>query len=192
MERPAKYIASSDAEPPRQGEIISGLVQVRMQLDDVGLVSARAIPLIHPFAIVLTQDCDLEQHVGRIKRGEEGNLPSVLFCEAVLASHLRETAGGKDIWKRVRQNKDERYHCLERVPAELDATGAGINALGIDFKRYFTLPTDEVLERIRRAESRRRAYLAPPYSVHLAARFYYYQMRVALPDEHEIEQTPAV
>jgi hypothetical protein len=191
MERPPKYIASSDEGPLRQGEIVSNVVQVRLTLNSIGSDSPEASPIIHPFAVVLTQDCDLEQHLRRIANGKEGTLPNVLFCEAVAASSLRDSAGGSDIWKRVRQNKDERYQCLEQVPAEQDAVKEGIDALGVDFKRYFTIPTDEVLARISRGESRRRAFLAPPYNLQLATRFFSYHMRIALPDEHAIELTPS-
>ena len=190
MECPPKYIASSDEGPLRQGEIVSNVVQFRMKLESIGSDSPKAVPIVHPFAIVLTQDCDLEQHLNRIADGKEGSLPNVLFCEAVSAATLKGSASGSS-WPRVRQNKDERYQCLEQVPAEQDAVKKGIDALGVDFKRYFTIPTDEVLERIRRGESKRRTCLAPPYNLQLATRFFHYQMRIALPDEHTIDSTPS-
>ncbi|MCH7873319.1 MAG: hypothetical protein IID33_16610 [Planctomycetes bacterium] len=182
---PPKYIASSDDGPLRQGEIVSNVVQVRLTSESVGSDSPVAIPVVHPFAMVLTQDCDLEQHLNRIGNGKPGNLPNLLFCEAIPAATLKGSAEGSD-WKRVRQNKAERYQCLEQIPAELDALAEGVHALGVDFKRYFTIPTDEIFERIRRGEAKRRTCLAPPYNVQIAMRFFQYQMRIALPDEHVI------
>ena len=188
---PAKYIASSVEGPLRQGEIVSNLVQVRLTPESVDSESPVAVPVVHPFAIVLTQDCDLEQHLNRIRDGKPGSLPNLLFCEALSAATLKGSAGGSDIWKRVRQNKDERYQCLEQIPPELDALAEGVHALGVDFKRYFTIPTVEVLERLRRGEAKRRACLAQPYHYQLATRFFCFQMRVALPDEHVIESAPS-
>jgi hypothetical protein len=190
MEGAPKYIASSDEGPLRQGEIVSNVVQFRLTLETIGSDAPEAVPIVHPFAIVLTQDCDLEQHLSRLADGKTGNLPNVLFCEALPAVTLMGSAGGSS-WKRVSQNKAERYQCLEQVPAEQDAVKEGIDALGVDFKRHFTIPTDEVLERIRRGESKRRSRLAPPYNLQLATRFFCYQMRIALPDEHTIDLTPS-
>lgn len=185
MEPDPKYRISANEEPLHQGEIISNVVQVLLMLDSIGSDSPGAVPKVHPFAIVLTQDCDLEQHVAKIEGGKRGTLPNILFCETTPVATLKESTDGFS-WSRVRKNKVERYQCLEQVPADQDATGEGISALGIDFKRYFTLPTEEVLERIRRGESKRRAYLDSRYGLHLAMRFFYYQMRVGLPDDHSI------
>jgi hypothetical protein len=40
-----------------------------------------------------------------------------------------------DMWQRVRQNKDERYHFLQRIESGEDARGEGLAELSIDFKR---------------------------------------------------------
>jgi hypothetical protein len=61
----------------------------------------------------------------------------VLLVQVVTVGEL--LAGlpkGKDILKRVVQNKDERYHVFEQVEFAQDATGQGLPALGADFKRY--------------------------------------------------------
>ena len=39
----------------------------------------------------------------------------------------------------------------------------GIPELGVDFKRYFTIPTDEIYKRIEKGEVRRRCVLMSPY-----------------------------
>ena len=84
--------------------------------------------ITHPFAIVMTQDCDLEQDFNLRKGIVQGQLPlaNVLFCEAVATADLKtRIPPGKDIWKRVIQNKDERYQCLEAVPPAQDLSGHG-------------------------------------------------------------------
>ncbi len=91
------------------------------------------------------------------------------------------------MWKRVRNNKDERYHFLERAPADCDAQGEGIQELGIDFKRYFTLPTDEVYRWIEMGVIKRRSTLRTPYAEHLSSRFAYFLSRIALPHDHVSE-----
>jgi hypothetical protein len=103
----------------------------------------------------------------------------------------REDKTGKrelssDQWARVRQNKDERYQFLQKVLPQEDADGEGIPELGIDFKRYFTVPTDEVYYRLE-SGARRRCQMRSPYLEHLSTRFGYYQFRVALPAEHQSE-----
>ena len=88
--------------------------------------------------------------------------------------------------KAITQNKNERYQCIESVPSEQDSAGEGLAALGIDFKRYFTLPTDELYKRIALGLVRRRCRLKTPYAEQLASRFFYFQSRIALPQDHQV------
>ncbi len=81
-------------------------------------------------------------------------------------------------------NKDERFQYIRAVDASCDAVREGTPGLVLDFKRYFSIPTDEVLRRLELGELKRRAYLEPPYREHLATRFCYYHFRVALPEDH--------
>lgn len=127
------------------------------------------------------------------KPRNEGNLesdkiiPSVLFCEVITAEQLRGRADMKsNIWQRIRQNKDERYQFLEKVLSKDDLLGEGLPELGIDFKRYFTIPTDEVYFRLK-TDAKRRCRLVSPYLEHLSSRFYYFQNRIALPADHRSE-----
>src|SRR6185312_5761394 len=91
----------------------------------------------------------------------------------------------KRTWDRILINKDERYHFLQNIRQCEDAAGQGISALGIDFKRYLTIATDELYRRVELGECQRRARLQTPYAEHLSARFCYYQSRVALPRDHD-------
>jgi len=162
---------------------------VQVRVTEGADLDADPLPLTkigHDWTVVITQDCDLEQDA-RARNGKASQdklLRDVLLCVAQEASTLE--AGGKDIWKRIQQNKDERYQFLERVPPELDALEQGVPELVIDFKQYFTLPTDELYERVK-SQAKRRCRLVNEYLAHLASRFSYFQSRVALPEEHASE-----
>ncbi len=134
----------------------------------------------------MSQDCDLDWDFrGRQEGGSPTKqMPNILFCEMIEADILRQASGmNSRIWERIKINKDERYQFFQRVlPAE-DAVGVGLPELGTDFKRYFTLPTDEVYQQLR-SEGQRRCQLVSPYREHLSNRFYSFQARIALPTEH--------
>lgn len=168
------------------GEILSGLFRWRLDpakfADDVPSLQR----VEYPYALVLSQSCDLVQDFTARQSGKV-QLPDVIFCHAPTAEELRSACGGSDIWKRIKQNKDERYHFLEKVQAECDTCGESVPELGIDFKRYFTIPTDEVYHRIKSGQIRRRSVLSTPYLEHLSTRFAYFLGRVALPRDHVSE-----
>lgn len=173
-----------------QGEVVSDLIQVKQSVETVGSDNAPGIvEYRHPFAIVLTQDCDLEQdaNVRFNSPGGQSQLVNILFCEVIETTTLKgQVPRGSDIWKRIVQNKDERYHCLEATAAELDQLGKGLPSLGCDFKRYFTLPADEVYKRLTLNQFSRRAKLLSPYAEHLLSRFCYFLGRVPLPETHDV------
>lgn len=187
---PGIYVRS-EGGTLRQGEIITNLPQFRLNVDMIGTDSQEADFELHPFAVVLSQDCDLEQDwkarqppAVQDPNAAQRLLPSVLLAQVHRAADLRGRAPSSDLWKRIKQNKDERYHFLEATPAEEDALGEGLEELGIDFKRYFTIPTDEIYKRLE-GDVQRRCRLISPYLEHLSTRFCYYQFRVALPAEHQ-------
>ena len=53
------------------------------------------------------------------------------------------------------------------MPPSLDREGAGVPELALDFNRFFTMPTE-----------------------HLTTRFFAYQARLALPEQHESPDAP--
>jgi hypothetical protein len=184
------YEKSTTEGPLRQGEILTGLIQLKLALDSLHSDEGPIFhPVAHPFAIVVTQDCDVIQDFIPRQQGQLSSdkiIPNVLFCEVTTAQELFSQIRGSDIKKRIKQNKDERYQFLEKVPLEDDALGEGLLELGIDFKRYFSIPTDEVYLRLKNG-TRRRCRLFSPYLENFSSRFYYYQSRVALPAEHRSE-----
>lgn len=153
-------------------------------------VDARVKPRTHPFAVILSQDCDLESDFkarNQVGVAADKLLPSVLFCEVYELNELinMNNIAQSNIYKRIVQNKDERYHFLQRVDPAMDSISEGLPNLGIDFKKYFSVPTEEVYAQINGGRSKRRCYLHSPYLEHLSSRYCYYQFRVALPVDHE-------
>jgi hypothetical protein len=143
----------------------------------------------HPFAIVLSQDCDLEidflarNQPQSLSNPEDKLLLSVLFCEVISARELKGRLSDGQLWRQIRENRHDRYAYLRSAPPELDARNVGFPDLGIDFKRYFTIPTKIVYEQLS-SKAERRACLQSPYLEHLSARFANYLSRIALPEEH--------
>ena len=187
----AIYETSPDSGPLRQGEVLSNVVELRLAPE---CLAPDAEPLferiVHPYAIVLTQDCDLHwDHRARFPadpndqtRLEDKKIPNVLFCQADKAEAMRGTRGIKsDIWRRIANNSDERYHVLPDVPAAVDKAGEGIPSLVLDFKLLFTVPADQLYFHLG-FEAKRRCFLLPPFLQSLSSRFSYFMGRVGLPE----------
>lgn len=181
------YEPSNLHGPLRQGEILCDLVQLRLNLETISSVEKQLLEVHHPYAIIVSQDCDLDWDY-KTRTGQTTNkqVPAILFCEVTTAQILRGSTQS-DIWKRIKINKDERYQFLQKVETHEDVLQHGLPELGIDFKRYFTLPADEVYSRISINEAKRRCRLISPYLEHFSTRFAYYQFRVALPSDHQSE-----
>jgi len=143
--------------------------------------------ILHGYAVILTQDCDLEQDFAARQQGDVNNkwIPNILFCDVISAEQLKgDNALYSTLWKEVKINKSERYHFLQMIDEPCDKLQIGMPELGIDFKRYFSLPTDEVYKRIELRQTERRSILASPYLEHLSHRFANFLSRVALPLDH--------
>ena len=182
----------------RQGEILTNVVELRIKLENITEVNAgngySADPVIHPFAIIVSQDCDLEQHYN-FKFHKNGNhrhdLPSILFCQAEDVDSFRKSELYRSLFKsntfqgNFKNNDVFRYHFIQEIPAKYDARMCGLPELGIDFKRYFSMPADEVYDRIKLAHTQRRSVLKSPYRDHFSQRFYNFNNRIALPEEYE-------
>ena len=192
---PPVYIRSVENAPIRQGEILSNVMQHKVffeSLADPGGLEVQ--PVIHDYAIVLSQDCDLEQDFN-VRQAilaagatpdpmDDKLLPNVLLCFLATESSMSATLPGRDIRKRFKQNKEDRYQYLRAVEPADDAEDQGLQALGIDFRRYFTVPTDELYAQIG-SDCLRRCRLAPQYLEHLSCRFANFLSRVGLPRNHD-------
>ena len=57
-------------------------------------------------------------------------LPDIIFCQLTEAEALRGRADvNAGIWSRIKINKDERYHFLQRIEPANDALEAGLPEL---------------------------------------------------------------
>ena len=163
----------------RQAEIISGLTQYFYDPHTKDVE-----PLTHPFAVVLTQDCDLLRDYESRNAGSAKPLSSVLIYIAELAKELKPSIG-PDIWRRVIGNNNERYHLLSPIPPECDLLGTGIPNLILDFKDFFTLPPEEIYKQCASGQAHRRSRLDMPYREHLQCRAAFYFQRIMLPEPHK-------
>lgn len=191
---PRAYTAITENDRLYQGEILANVVERVVRWirrteegdDDFGIDE-----IVHPYAVIVTQDCDLEQDArarADEHAGKGGLVHSLLLVVASEFENAKDRFAGSDIRKRARQNKDDRYQFLSPVPAGDDVSGAGIPALVLDFKRLFAYPTPELLGAIERGETRRRTRLFTPYAEHLSDRFGHFVQRVGLPrDHHDFE-----
>lgn len=182
----------------RQGEILTNVIELQVRLESMGGVNSDSVyeanPIEHLFAIIVSQDCDLEQDFN-YRYGSKGNvrneLPSVLLCQAekvaefVKSEMYRSLFNSKTFTDNFKKNNEFRYHFIQEIPADLSAVDKRVPELGIDFKRYFGMPTAEVYQRIKLDQTQRCSVLASPYRDHLSQRFYNFNSRVALPEEYE-------
>lgn len=182
-----QVFAASVGAVLRQGEIISAYAQYQLDVDGMRQGVVELIPIPHPYVVVLSQDCDLEQDYARRANGATDNLlASILFCAAAPADDdFRHGVGlNSNEWKKVRQNNDPRFHFIRAAAADVDAAAMGFPELVVDFKQHFAVPTLEAYYAIETA--RRRCRLVTPYVEHLSGRFTAQLSRVALPlDHHE-------
>jgi hypothetical protein len=192
------YLPIVQRERLFQGEILSNVVERRAIRQADGSTFDLS-EILHPFALIISQDCDLQQDahvrggsVDATKR-ENAALEHVLLVVASEYDKARDRFAGSDVRKRARMNKDERFHFLCRARREDDALAQGTPALVLDFKRIFSYPTTELLGSISSGETKRRSRLAPTYLEHLSSRTGYFIQRVALPaDHHDLDPAAPV
>src|SRR5260370_13788987 len=136
------------------------------------------------------QDCDLLWDYEGRRQGVP-QLNEVRVYEAETIEQFRPKLRGSDVWRRVRENREERYHFLEAIPKEQDILNQGIPDLAIDFKRFFTMPAVEIERQIGHENgAKRRCRLEMPYREHLQARAAFYFLRVMLPQPHIYDVDP--
>jgi hypothetical protein len=182
------YTADGLDKEFRQSEIITRVAQYTYNQ-----VSGRAEERYHNYVIVLTQDCDLLWDYQELQKGNNGSLNELLVYEAEGALEMRaKIPSGREVWSRVSQNRDDRYHFLEEIPNGLDIVAEGLPALVIDFKRYFTISPIQLYHQCDLAHrARRRCRRQMPYREHLQSRAAFYFQRVTLPLPHKRNSTEA-
>ncbi|MBW2975205.1 hypothetical protein KY366_05800 [Candidatus Woesearchaeota archaeon] len=168
-----------------QGDIFQKFEYIKWATEDGDDIKVDSIEI--PFFVVLTQCCDLEQDFkDRNKLENEKRdkyIQSVLVCPAYIADQVRagnhlkglgfitETYNSKR-WDIIKNNDNTRYHFLERNK-ELQ-----LSDLVIDFKQYYTIPTD-ILYGIYKKHYV--GALKPLFREKLSQRFAFYLSRIGLP-----------
>jgi len=177
----------------QQGEILAGILDPRP--DNPGAPIQPDSPvdftwINHPRAIVMTPDCDLLSDFASRQASPEvtqspQRLQHIHCCDLYEESEIRGyNALNRDLWKRVRQNQNERYH---RLPPGKVTGGSDLEhpALYLDFKRMFTLPT-EFLYRCLEIETVQRRGVVPPIWIHdLIQRYFAFHSRIGVPDPED-------
>lgn len=138
----------------------------------------------HPFVIVMTADCDLLWDFRARPATDPGAaalLLSVIVCDLYEGPVLRQRfTGASDLWRRVSQNQDERYHHLNS--AGIVDSESQLVDFYVDFKKAFGLAPEAVYQGMDSNQVRRLAVMPPIYMHDLMHRFYAFASRVALPD----------
>ncbi len=178
-----------------QGEIIQDLIEWAPSHapNDENVVDG-ATPIVHQFAVVMTQDCDLEQDWQGFEgaKRKDRDLVSILFCPANNAEASRQRQGiNSDRWKPILNNKNERYQYLADVSDTADLAREGLPALLLDFRRVFAVRSFEAYRQILGKDEdspKRRTKLKTPWAEHLQLRFCMYQARIGLPLDHFVPE----
>lgn len=182
----------------RQGEVLANVLALQLKLESTSSYEPDSIyeanPIRHPYAIIVSQDCDLEQDFN-YRYGKMGNqrheMPSVILCQAedidefIKSDLYRSLFTSRTFVGNFKNNNEFRYHFIQEVPSELSATDQRVPELGIDFKRYFGMPTADIYHRITLGQTQRSTVLESPYRDHFSQRFYNFNNRIALPEEYE-------
>ncbi len=186
------YSAFRSDERIHQGGLIENVIEWSVAYDEHNQDEAvGAQSTIHRLALVLSQDCDLEQD-SKLRRQNPPSerLSAVLLCPAFPAEELRITEKlNSDRWKVVRQNKEERYAYLADFAKEFDSCGLGHPAILLDLTNYFTVRTSELYRQIRLQLAKPRCRLETPWREHLQSRFANCIARIGLPHDHFIPES---
>lgn len=176
-----------------QGEILSGLQELqpehpgtRISLDGLRI---NFTLVDHTKFVILTPDCDLlTDYLARQEDlTSDGKLQSRLLqhiqcCDVYEESEIRQSRSlNSELWKRVRQNQDERYH---RIPAgKLEGLEeSGYPDLFLDFKQMFSVPTEFLYESIKVGEAERQGVVPSIWIHSLIQRYFAFHSRVGVPD----------
>lgn len=197
------YRASDKKMALRQGEILSGVIQIK-PIPDQSSSSLESIsyePIVHPYVIIVTQDCELDgdYQARQNKNGDNqgGNLllnkplNSIILCEVYTATNIRTNKNhqiNSERWNLVKTNRYEQYHFFQKVPPQCDLLQEGLPELTADFKRVFGIDADFLYYQLHSMQAQRRTIISSPYLEHFSHRYYSFHSRVALPSPHESEK----
>jgi hypothetical protein len=141
------------------------------------------------YAIIITQDCNLEQYQRKRNEKREGDIfnqyiPNLLIIPSFPAESLRQGQHLTDLynyqqdlipsakWKNLKLNKDERYHFIKGY------VDMQVPDMVCDFKHFYTIGFDYISEQYNQS------YLATVnelFRENLSQRFTNYLSRIGLP-----------
>ncbi len=197
MDKRVIYQSPDKDSPLRQGEILTGVVQYNpviseMQQETQESCDLSFTPILHPYTIVITQDCDLDwDYKARITSNANPTklLNSILMCEIATAAVVRSTDGvNRKEWDLVVTHRHERFYFFEKVLPEFELQQEGLPELTADFKRVFSLDSATLYRQIEIGVVKRRTVLISPYLEHFSRRYHNFHNRVALPFQYESER----
>ena len=197
MEERAIYRSSDKSFSLRQGEILTGVIQYKPVIDELSQ-HGQELPfetVLHPYVIVITQDCDLDwDYKARNPREilqPSKLLNSIILCEIAEARGIRDAADNNmnsKEWKLVESHRHERFYFFEKIPPECEAEQEGLPELTADFKKIFGIDAATLYRQIELGMVKRRSVLISPYLEHFSRRYYSFHSRVALPFQYESER----
>ncbi|MEB3249047.1 MAG: hypothetical protein VKK07_06855 [Merismopediaceae bacterium] len=193
MEERVIYLASDKDSSLRQGEIVTGVIQYTPVIDEMTkeLQELSFTPVICPYAIVITQDCDLDwdYKARKINDNPAKLLNSIILCEITTAESIKSADGmNRKEWDLVVAHRHERYYFFEKIPPKSEVEQEGLPELTGDFKRVFGIDAATLYRQIELGIVKRRAVLASPYLEHFSRRYHSFHGRVALPFQYESER----
>jgi hypothetical protein len=195
MPKSVIYRASDEKEALRQGEILTGLVHFKPVPDksSSNLNDTKFKPIIHPYAIIVHQDCELDwDYTARQNQNQPNKLlDSISLCEVYKAQEIRFDKNreiNSSEWNFVKTNRHQQYHFFEKVPSECELNQEGLPELTVDFKKVFTIDAEFLYHEIYIRAAQRRTVLSSPYLEHFSHRYHSFHGRVALPAPYESEK----
>jgi hypothetical protein len=194
MKRIAKYQLSNPSSALRQGEILTNVTQYNAVLNDIDKQNIDNIAvqqISHPYAIVVTQDCDLDWDFSARQRNSSisKQLNSIILCEISTASDIRNISDkgimNSGAWDLVKKQQHERFYFFEQIPVECELEQIGLPELTADFKKLFGIDSVNLYKQLSLGLAKRRTMLASPYLEHFSRRYHSFHGRVALPSQYE-------
>ena len=176
-----------------QGEILSDLQELEPQHPgrqiSPGNPSTEFTLVEHPKIVILTPDCDLLTDF-LARRGfpsidEAKLLHHVQCCDIYEEREIRQHRKlSTDLWKRVRQNQDERYHCIPPGQIQVE-TEIQQPALFLDFKKMFSISTEFLYKSIEAGGVKRQGVVPPIWLHSLIHRYFAFHSRIGVPDPED-------
>jgi hypothetical protein len=193
MKKQDIYQASIKKSPLRQCEILTNVTQYIPVVEEITKdgESLSFNQIIHPYAIVITQDCDLDwdyhsRNSEEIKKSKLLN--SIILCEVGTAEESRNNSDNnlnRKEWELVAAHRHERFYFFEKIPVESELEKIGLPELTADFKKVFGVNSADLYRQIELDKAKRRAVLSSPYLEHFSRRYNSFHGRVALPHQYE-------